>query len=164
VRPKDHIAELGKRLYVKITEVIRHEIEEITIDDCIRYMHEMVIARTFQGYCTEITNVYGRLQAELGLTIRQAPDDWDRLSMLIFTLRSTTSSSESRSSLSMTQHKYHKSTRNEACRKRAIPNSQRNTAAGVLRVFSKGGRERTIANPEVIEEMQCEIERLKSLS
>lgn len=38
VRSKQHIEELGRKLYVKITEVIASEVEEITEEDCIHYM------------------------------------------------------------------------------------------------------------------------------
>ena len=38
VRSKEHIEELGKKLYVKITEVISAEVEEITEKDCIDYL------------------------------------------------------------------------------------------------------------------------------
>ena len=38
VRSKKHIVELGKKLYIKITEVISAEVEEITEQDCIDYM------------------------------------------------------------------------------------------------------------------------------
>ncbi|MCB0540345.1 MAG: MjaI family restriction endonuclease, partial [Bacteroidetes bacterium] len=37
VRSKEHIIELGKKLYVKITEVIAAEVEGITEEDCIDY-------------------------------------------------------------------------------------------------------------------------------
>jgi len=79
VRPKEHIEELGRKLYVKITEVISAEVEEITEDDCIEYMHNMVINRTFDGYMTEIKTVYGQLQEILGEKVESAPDEWDRL-------------------------------------------------------------------------------------
>ena len=54
VRSKEHIEELGKKLYIKITEVIQAEVENITEKDCINYMFQMVINRTFDGYMTEI--------------------------------------------------------------------------------------------------------------
>lgn len=54
VRSKKHIEELGKKLFIKITEVISSEVEEISEEDCINYMLEMVINRTFDGYHTEI--------------------------------------------------------------------------------------------------------------
>jgi hypothetical protein len=79
VRPKEHIEELGRKLYVKITEVIQAEVEEITEQDCIDYMIQLVIDRTFDGYMTEIKTIYGQLEKELQVKIEPAPDEWDRL-------------------------------------------------------------------------------------
>ena len=73
------VKELGDRLYEKITEVIQSEVEEITEEDCIQYMKQLVIDRTFDGYITEITTIYGQLQKILDVKIEAAPDDWDRL-------------------------------------------------------------------------------------
>jgi hypothetical protein len=79
VRPKDHVEELGKKLYVKITEVIHAEVEQISEQDCIDYILQLVIDRTFDGYMTEIKTVYGQLEKELEIKIEPAPDEWDRL-------------------------------------------------------------------------------------
>jgi len=79
VKPKEHIEELGKKLYVKITEVIVSEVAELSEQDCIDYMIQLVIDRTFDGYMTEIQTVYGQLQKILGVPIEAAPDEWDRL-------------------------------------------------------------------------------------
>ena len=79
VKSKEHISELGKKLYIKITEVIPNEIQEITEQDCVDYMIQLVIDRTFEGYITEIETVYGKLEADLGVKIEAAPDEWDRL-------------------------------------------------------------------------------------
>jgi len=78
VREKAHIEELGRRLHVKITEVISLEVEQITEQDCVDYMLGLVIDRTFDGYQTEIKTIYGRLEQALGCKINPAPDDWDR--------------------------------------------------------------------------------------
>ena len=78
VRTEAQIEELGKRLYIKISEVIQSEVSEITEQDCIDYMKEMVINRTYDGYRTEIETVYGQLQLLLGVPISAAPDEWDR--------------------------------------------------------------------------------------
>ena len=78
VRTKQHIEELGRKLYVKITEVIASEVEEITEEDCIHYMYQLVIDRTYDGYTTEIRTVYGQLQEMLGVRIEPASDEWDR--------------------------------------------------------------------------------------
>jgi hypothetical protein len=79
VRSRQHIEALGRKLYIKITEVIASEVGEITERDCIDYMIQLVIDRTFDGYTTEIRTVYGQLESELGLKIEPAPDQWDRL-------------------------------------------------------------------------------------
>ena len=79
VRSENHIEELGRRLYVKITEVIQAEVDDITEQDCIDYMKQLVINRTFDGYMTEIETIYGQLQSILGVKIEPAPDEWDRL-------------------------------------------------------------------------------------
>lgn len=78
VRTKEHIEDLGRRLYIKITEVISAEVEEITEEDCIGYMFNMVIGRTFDGYMTEITTIYGQLEKILNIKIQPVPDKWDR--------------------------------------------------------------------------------------
>jgi len=87
VRTKEHIEELGRKLYIKITEVISAEVEEITEEDCIEYMFNMVIDRTFDGYMTEITTIYGQLQKELNVKIQPAPDEWDRLYNIDFFIK-----------------------------------------------------------------------------
>jgi hypothetical protein len=79
VRSKDHIIELGKKLYTKITEVIQSEVAEVSEQDCIEYMIQLVIDRTYDGYVTEIQTVYGQLQKVLNVKIESAPDEWDRL-------------------------------------------------------------------------------------
>jgi hypothetical protein len=79
VRSEAHLTELGKKLYIKITEVIQAEVEQLTEQDCINYMIELVIDRTFDGYETEIKTIYGQLQHILGVPIEPAPDKWDRL-------------------------------------------------------------------------------------
>jgi hypothetical protein len=79
VKSKEHIEELGRKLYVKITEVIQSEVNKITEQDCINYMIQLVIDRTFDGYTTEIQTIYGQLQSILGVKIEAAPDEWDRL-------------------------------------------------------------------------------------
>lgn len=87
VRPQEHIIELGKRLYVKITEVIQAEVGAITEQDCIDYMMQLVIDRTYDGYQTEIQTIYGQLQHNLGVAVEPAPDEWDRLFNVDFFIR-----------------------------------------------------------------------------
>jgi len=87
VKSKEHIEELGRKLYIKITEVISAEVEAITEEDCIEYMIKMVIDRTFDGYMTEIKTVYGQLQEVLDVKVEPAPDEWDRLYNIDFFIK-----------------------------------------------------------------------------
>ncbi|MFH1070044.1 MAG: MjaI family restriction endonuclease [Candidatus Glassbacteria bacterium] len=87
VRNREHIDELGRKLYVKITEVIVAEVENITEKDCIDYMINMVIGRTYDGYKTEITTIYGQLEQLVDRKIEPAPDEWDRLYNVDFYLK-----------------------------------------------------------------------------
>jgi len=79
VKSEEEIIELGKKLYVKITEVIQSEVQQVTEQECIDYMMQLVIDRTFDGYTTEIQTIYGQLQQILKVPIQPAPDEWDRL-------------------------------------------------------------------------------------
>lgn len=87
VRSKEHIRDLGKTLYVKITEVIHSEVTTITEQDCIDYIENLVIDRTYDGYVTEIETVYGQLQKILNVKIEPAPDEWDRLFNIDFYIK-----------------------------------------------------------------------------
>ncbi|MDW7680997.1 MAG: MjaI family restriction endonuclease [bacterium] len=79
VHNQKYLEELGKKLYVKISEVIQYEVEEVTLQDCINYIHDVVINRTYNGYQNEIQTVFGQLKAQLNRDIEPAPDEWDRL-------------------------------------------------------------------------------------
>jgi hypothetical protein len=75
VRSKEHIEELGRKLFTKITEVIRAEVAQVTEQDCIDYMFQLVIDRTFDGYTTEIQTIYGQLQNILSVKVEPALDE-----------------------------------------------------------------------------------------
>lgn len=87
VKPREHIVDLGKKLYTKITEVIQSEVAQVTEQDCIDYMIQLVIDRTYDGYMTEIQTVYGQLQKILGVDVEAAPDEWDRLFNIDFFIK-----------------------------------------------------------------------------
>ncbi len=78
VYSKEHLEQLGRTLYIKISEVCRAEIDSIEEQDCIDFVINLVINRTFDGYQSEIQTIYGQLQHELGVRIIPAPDQWDR--------------------------------------------------------------------------------------
>jgi hypothetical protein len=78
VRSKEHLTELGKKLYIKISETLQAEINSVTEEDCTNFIINLVINRTFDGYNTEKVTIYEQLQEILGVKIEPAPDEWDR--------------------------------------------------------------------------------------
>ncbi|MEW6418429.1 MAG: MjaI family restriction endonuclease [Nitrospirota bacterium] len=78
VYPKEHLENLGRTLYVKISEVCQAEIESIEERDCIEFIKNLVINRTYDGYQSEIQTIYGQLQGILSVKVEPAPDEWDR--------------------------------------------------------------------------------------
>ena len=61
----DTLKELGERLYAKITEIVIPEWEaafrELTLEDCIDYIYNLTINRTYDGYLREKSVVYDGL-------------------------------------------------------------------------------------------------------
>jgi hypothetical protein len=161
VRSKEHIEDLGRKLYVKITEVIASEVEAITEEDCIYYMIQLVIDRTYDGYTTEIRTVYGQLQSLLGVKIEPAPDEWDRLFNVDFFIK--------------LNDKFIGLQIKPASGVSHIPEifKERNQQAETHKTFTqkyggkvfyvisiKEGTNKVIHNAEIIEEIRAEIKRL----
>jgi len=65
---KEILTELGQRLYEKITEIVAPQLREalttLTLQDCINYVYELTIHRTFDGYLTEKSVVHDTLAKE----------------------------------------------------------------------------------------------------
>jgi len=161
VRSKEHIESLGKKLYIKITEVIQAEVEEITEQDCIDYMFQLVIDRTFDGYMTEIKTIYGQLEKEIGLKIEPAPDEWDRLYNVDFFIKIKEKFigiqiKPVNQGIQLSQIFKEKGLQQETHKK-----FTKEYGGKVFYIYSsKSGDKKVIVNKEVIGEIQQEIERL----
>ena len=161
INPNEYLNGLGQKLYIKITEVIHAEIEEVTEDDCINYIRNLIINRTYDGYQTEITTIYGQLQRFLGETIQPAPDQWDRGYNVDFFIKINNSyiglqikpvTYEQIPDL----HKW----KNWLGKSHA--KFTKKFGGKVLTIFSiKEGKTKKIHNSEIIEEIKSEIARLQ---
>ncbi|MDD2529036.1 MAG: MjaI family restriction endonuclease [Lentimicrobiaceae bacterium] len=162
VRSREHIIELGKRLYIKITEVISAEVEEITEKDCIDYMLQLVIDRTFDGYWTEIKTIYGQLEQELGYKIEPAPDNWDRLFNVDFFIKINDKFiglqiKPVNQGIQLAQIFKEKGLQLKTHKK-----FEKDFGGKVFYIFSsKGNGKKVIMNTEVIDEIRTEINRLE---
>ena len=140
------------------------ELDDITEQDCIDYMVNLVINRTFDGYITEIETIYGQLEKILEVKIEPAPDEWDRLFNVDFYIK--------------IKEKYiglQIKPVNEGIQLPEIfkeKNLQAKTHLKFTEVFggkvfyvfsTKINGKKEIVNKEIIEEIKAEVERLKKL-
>jgi len=170
VRTKEHIEELGKKLYIKITEVIQAEVEEITEEDCINYMFQMVINRTFDGYITEIKTIYGQLQVDLQrvypeIKIEPAPDEWDRLYNVDFFILINENYIGIQIKPAGDSFQLAQIFKEKKIQEQTHISFSKKFGGKVFYIYSiKDGKKKVIANSEVIGEIKAEIERLKKAS
>ncbi len=162
VREKSHIEELGQKLYVKITEVISSEVEEITEQDCVDYMLNLVINRTYEGYKTEIKTIYGQLQEEVEYKIEAASDEWDRIYNVDFFIKIGEKfigiQIKPVSNVSHIPEIY----KERSLQKKTHSRFKREFGGEVFYVFSvKKDNGKTIHNIDVISKIQKEIKRLE---
>ena len=164
VKPKDHITELSKKHYVKITEVVQAELDDITEQNCIDYMINLVTNRTFDGYMTEIETIYGQLEKILDIKIEPAPDEWDRLFNVDFFIKIN------EKYIGLQIKPVNEGIQlPEIYKERAIQEEthQKFTevfGGKVFYVFStKINGKKDIVNKEIIDEIKKEVERLKKL-
>jgi len=159
--PQSHLEHLGRELYIKVTEVCQAEIESISEDDCIDFIINLVINRTYDGYQSEIKTIYGQLQQELAVKVEPAPDEWDRGYNVDFFIKvkdkyiglQIKPAGYAYITQIINELKFQKNTH------------QRFTAKYGGKVFYiisvKEGKNKVIYNPEVIEEIRQEIRRLQ---
>ena len=160
--PKTHLEQLGRTLYIKITEVCQAEIDSISEEDCINFVINLVIDRTFDGYQSEIQTIYGRLQKELGVKVEPAPDDWDRGYNVDFFIK--VKDKFIGLQIKPAGHAYITQIINELqFQKETHKRFTSKYGGGVFYMISiKEGDKKMIYNPEVIEEIRHEIDRLKA--
>jgi hypothetical protein len=162
VKPKEHIIELGKKLFVKISEVVRAELDDITEQDCIDYMFNLVINRTFEGYMTEIETIYGQLEKILNVKIEPAPDEWDRLFNVDFFIKINDRYIGLQIKPISDGIQFPEIFKERSIQEETHLKFTEVFGGKVFYVFSKKiNDKKEIANKEIIEEIKIEVDRLK---
>ena len=157
---REYITELGRRLYVKLSEVVQNELESIQEEECIDYAYNLVLNRTYEGYLREINTVYGQLESILGVRIQPAPDEWDRTFNVDFFIQVKGKciglQIKSVSGLALDHYQW------ESMHKQNHARFEKENGGCVFFVYShKSGKKAKIDNPDVIEEIRNEIIRLQ---
>jgi hypothetical protein len=153
---------LVRELDIKITEVIQVEVEEITEQECIDYMVQLVIDRTFDGYMTEIKTIYGQLEKDLQVKIEPAPDQWDRLFNVDFFIKIKGSYIGIQIKPVHQGIQLSQIFKEKDLQLKTHAEFTKQYGGKVFYIFStKVGEKKEIKNKEVIAEIKQEIERLK---
>ena len=158
---RTYITDLGRRLYVKLSEVVQNELESIEEQECIDYAYNLVLNRTYEGYRSEVDTVYGQLEEELETKIHPAPDEWDRTYNVDFYIQVGEKHigfqiKPISSGLALDQYQWDKM--HEVNHKKF----EEKFGGKVFFVYSvKSGKKKKIFNTEVIQEIKEEIRRLQ---
>lgn len=160
---KESLTELGERLYAKITEVVIPEwieaFENLTEEDCVAYIYNLTINRTYDGYLREKSVVNDGLAKQFpNLTFEESTPELDHAGDIDYIAKigekaigiqiKPITAKANFGSYSLTERM-----------KASFNDFQEQFGGKVFVVFSLDGE---IANKEVIEEIQKEVKRLES--
>ncbi|HRP01111.1 MAG TPA: MjaI family restriction endonuclease [Candidatus Kapabacteria bacterium] len=158
---REYITNLGQTLYVKLSEVVQYELEQITDEECIDYAYNLVLNRTYEGYRTEIETIYGQLEDAIGYKIEPAPDNWDRTYSVDFFVKINTKSigiqiKPITSGQSLNHYQW------AEIHRKNHENFEKEFGGKVFFVFSNksSSGNKKIYNIEVIEQIRNEVQRL----
>jgi hypothetical protein len=161
---REYIADLGRRLYIKLSEVVQNELESIEEQECIDYAYNLVLNRTYEGYRSEIDTIYGQLEERLDVKIHPAPDVWDRTYNVDFYIEVGDKFiglqiKPISSGIALDQYQWDKM--HEVNHKKF----EEKFGGKVFFIYSvkSSGKKKVIYNTEVIDEIKKEIDRLKGL-
>ena len=158
---REYLEELGRKLYIKLSEVIRAELDSITEEECADYIYNLVLNRTYDGYQSEIQTIYGQLQKALGIKIEPAPDEWDRGYNVDFFIK--VKDHFIGLQIKPAGYAYITQIINELEFQKATHEKFTSKYGGkVFYIISiKEGKIKAVYNPEVIEEIKKEVEKLE---
>lgn len=159
---KESLKELGERLYEKITEVVIPEWQEafrnLTKEDCYDYIYNLTINRTYDGYLREKSVVNDGLAKHFpNIRFEESPEELDHAGDIDYLGYISDDKAFGIQIKPITAQanfgNYSVSERMKA----SFDNFKKDFGGNVFVVFSLDGE---IANKNIVEEIQKEIERL----
>lgn len=162
---KESLAELGDRLYEKITGVVIPEWQEafnaLTKEDCHSYIYNLTINRTFDGYLREKSVVNdGLAKAFPEIRFEESPMELDHAGDIDY-IGYVTDGKAFGIQIKPVTAQANFGNYNISDRMRASFDSFKEDYNGtVFIIFSLDGE---IANPQVVDHIKMEIERLKKI-
>ncbi len=158
---REYITNIGKTIYIKLSEVVQNELESVTEEECSEYAYNLVLNRTYEGYIGEIQTIYGQLEKILNLKIHPAPDEWDRLYNVDFFIKLDDKHIGIQIKPITFKHTF-ENYKWQEMQETTHLKFQKKFGGRVFIVFSvKVGDKKTIKNIDVIDEIKNEIEKLR---
>jgi hypothetical protein len=159
---REILTELGQRLYEKITEIVAPQLREalttLTLQDCIDYIYELTIHRTFDGYLAEKSVVHDTLAKEFpDIVFEETDPDLDHAGDIDF-IGKVGNKAFGLQIKPITAHASLGNFSVTARMEQSFRDFEEQFGGKVFIVFSV---EDKIKNKEVIAEIKQEIERLK---
>ncbi len=160
---KESLQELGERLYEKITEVVIPEWQEafnaLTKEDCYNYIYNLTINRTFDGYLREKSVVNdGLAKVFPEVKFEESPPELDHAGDIDYLGYVTENKAFGIQIKPVTAQSNFGNYSVSERMKASFESFKNNFGGNVFIVFSLDGE---IANKQVIDQIQTEIERLK---
>lgn len=160
---REFLTDLGARLHVKLSKVVQSELASISESECVDYVYNLVINRTYDGYVREIETVYGILQELIGIPINPAPDEWDRLYNVDFSI----AVKEKHIGIQIKPISFDNMMEDYRWRQMQETTHAKFKAKYHGKVFivysAKQGKKKSIRNTDVIDAIRDEITRLQSM-
>lgn len=155
------LKELGERLYAKITEVVKPEWEaafsELTEQDCIDYIYNLTINRTYDGYLREKSVVNNSLAVLFpDLTFEESSPELDHAGDVDYIAKVGEKAIGIQIKPVTANANFGNYSPSERM-KASFEAFKEQYGGNVFIVFSLDGE---IANKEVVEQIRCEIKRL----
>jgi len=159
----ESLQELGERLYEKITEVVIPEWQEafnaLTKEDCYNYIYNLTINRTFDGYLREKSVVNdGLAKVFPQVRFEESPSELDHAGDIDYLGYVTENKAFGIQIKPVTAQSNFGNYSVSERMKASFESFKINFSGNVFIVFSLDGE---IANKQVIDQLQTEIERLK---
>lgn len=161
---KESITELGERLYAKIVNIVIPEwqsaFEELTKQDCIDYIYNLTINRTYDGYTREKSVIYdGLAKIFPSIEFEESDPELDHAGDIDFTAKINNSEIGIQIKPITANANFGGYSLSERM-KASFNNFTQKYGGKVFIVYSLKGE---IANKEIVDDIEKEINRLSEL-
>ncbi len=162
---RENLKELGERLYIKLTEIvipeIKNAIRSLTLNDCVEYVFDLVLHRTFDGFITEKSIVVEHLSQHFsGLNFKESDPQMDHAGDIDFLGFLDKNKAVGIQIKPVTANANLANYSITARMEKSFQEFTKQYKGKVFIVFSKNNQ---IANERILNEIQQEIKKLKNI-